>query len=125
MPLLGDASFLQQVTSERKELRRNPSTRLRLSLPELVHRMTSLLKIDPDALQGIHRDRMLSRARALLAYFAVQHARHPMSRVAEFLQLHPSSITKALRRANRELQEDESDIKKIFQSIPHKSKSQV
>jgi hypothetical protein len=68
---------------------------------------------------------MLSRARALLAYFAVQHVRHPMSRVAAFLQLHPSSITKALRRANRELQKDEAGIKKILQSISDKSKSQV
>jgi chromosomal replication initiation ATPase DnaA len=87
--------------------------------------MTSFLKIGPNALQGISRDRKLSRARALLAYFAVQHARHPMSRVAEFLQLHPSSITKALRRANRELQKDEANIKKIFQAISDKSKSQV
>jgi hypothetical protein len=98
--VLGSGDFVdvllreaEQQTREQEHLRRRS-----VDLQALAHRIGSSLGVSPDAILGQSRNRVVTRARHLLAYVWVEHLGRSASHLARLLGRTRSSVSWSVKR---------------------------
>lgn len=123
-PLLGEKTFLRGILSKTEELRRRIETSLnplRLPLESLAKVITDYLGIATVDLLAPGKRKEISEARALLAFVASRYARQKNSKIARFLNLSESAVSREQRRFERKLLQEDR-FQRIIQEIIQEAK---
>jgi hypothetical protein len=103
-PLLGDRTFLESVQHPQEPRRRLLEySGKRLSLDQIAHRLADRENISPGTLRARPRPRAVSHLREQLVYAAIHFFEIPPARIADYLRLSPSAITRCFHRFRRRL----------------------
>lgn len=115
-PLLGDKAFLESAEHAREPRRRLPAQLRRFSIQNLADRL--IPRNGPKlVLNQRSRPRQVSHLREQLAYAAVALAEIAPSRVAEFLRISPSGVTRCCRRFQEKMSRDPLIEKQLLKAL--------
>ncbi|MCF8068302.1 MAG: transposase [Desulfobacterales bacterium] len=98
--ILGSSDFVKGVLKKANE-NLDEYTKLKSNAPdldELIKRIASYYKIDLEELKTSTKNRLVSKARAMLSYMAVRKLRVSCADVARSLNIAPSAVSKAAVR---------------------------
>ena len=93
LPFLGATGFVKKLTKPRKEAPRQP-----LALEVLISQAAKKSGVDPAAVRGRGRTRLIGEVRRRFIETAVLEQGHRASEVAVFLGYHASNVSRVLQR---------------------------
>jgi len=98
--ILGSGEFVDDLLheAERRTWEQERVRRRSIDIQTLAHRIGSSLGVTPDAILGQSRDRVVTRARHLLAYVWVEHLGRSASHLARLLDRTRSNVSWAVKR---------------------------
>ncbi len=101
--ILGDNDFVEQaLRSAREQMER--SYRLKVEgfdLDKLAYHVAAFLKVDPEEIFALGKDRTRVRVRSIFCYFAVRELGITQVDLSRRLNLSPAAVTFAVRRGER------------------------
>jgi len=98
--ILGSGSFVDRLKEE-EQLRDKIGTRL--SLSELIDRVCTVLKIEPERVKTPSKSRAPSEARGIISFLAVRDLGYKGKEVGRELHLGPTGVSIAVRRGEKAL----------------------
>ena len=105
-PYLGNEKFIEDMSKKYGELRRREWTKIRITLSELLKKISQVASISVVEIKGLSRKRNISFIRSIFSYIAVFYAGYKTKDVAEFLNCSSSAITLHLRSLKEQLKDD-------------------
>ena len=109
--ILGSGVFVEDILQESNELY-EMKTRNRISLDDLILKVSSKVDLDMEDLKSSKRNRKVSYARAVISYLAVNQLRWNASDVARKLRISGMGVGKCVDRGKKIL--DKPEIKKEY-----------
>jgi hypothetical protein len=109
--VLGSSDFVNCLQQNETLRERMPSPKM--SLPELIRRVSAIYKLPPESMTRTGRSRLVAEARGITAYFAVSELGLKGIEVGTILKLTSSGVTLAARRGER-LVSERAELREIL-----------
>ena len=103
--ILGSGDFVLQALKRANELHER-STKSRISLNELIKRVSKDRNIDLKALISSKRKKDISNTRAIISYLAAIELRHSGAKIASELRLSEKSVSRCIERGKKLVDND-------------------
>ena len=104
--ILGSGVFVEEILQESNELY-EMKTRNRISLDDLILKVSSNVDLDMEDLKSSKRNRKVSYARAVISYLAVNQLGRNASEVARKLRISGMGVGKCVDRGKKILDKPE------------------
>ncbi len=98
--ILGSGDFVERVLSELNQVRKNGTDR-KISLFDLIDRISVFLGIEKEELLSGSRKQGISHARDLISFLAVKNMGYKYSDIANSLNVHPVSAARCAERGKK------------------------
>ena len=103
--ILGSGDFVAQALKKANELHER-SINFRISLNELIKRVSKDRKIDLKDLISSKRKKDISNTRAIISYLAAIELRHSGAKIASELRLSEKSVSRCIERGKKLVDND-------------------
>jgi len=114
--ILGDGGFVESVLAEAEErMTRMYSFRAKgITLDQLQQAAAKLVGIDPEALYGPTKIRVVAKARILFCFWAVRELGYTMTEIAKRLKIAVPTVSVAVQKGEQETRKEGMSLEKLL-----------